>query len=177
MMRRPERSEFAEYYSTYVNKVPDGDIRQILEAQSSDVPQFLESIPAAQSDYRYAPDKWTIREVLAHLNDCERLFVFRAFWFARGFTGPLPSFDQNVAMTSAAADRRSWADHIEEFRAVRAATLALFRQLPAETWDRSGIASDNPVTVRALAYITAGHVVHHVALLKERYLSQSAATR
>lgn len=173
-MRRPEQSEFAEYYLTYVSKVADGDVRDILEAQSIDVPRFFESISEAQSDFRYAAGKWTIREVLAHLNDCERLFVFRAFWFARGFAGPLPSFDQNVAMAGAAADQWSWRDHIEEFRAVRAATLTLFRHLPAEAWDRSGIASDNPVTVRALAYITAGHVAHHVGLVKERYLSNMA---
>ena len=174
MMRRPERSEFADYYATYVDKVPEGDVRQILETQAVEVPTLLEAISEAQSEYRYAADKWSIRETVAHLNDCERLFVFRAFWFARGFSGPLPSFDQNVAMTGAGADRRSWRNHIDEFKAVRAATLALFRNLPAEVWDRRGIASDNPVTVRALAYITAGHVAHHVALLNERYLSQAA---
>ena len=172
MTRRPDRSEFAEYYSTYVDKVPDGDIRAILEAQAVDVPRLLESISEAQSDQRYAADKWSIRETVAHLNDCERLFVFRAFWFARGFSGPLPSFNQNVAMTAAVAAQRSWSGHIDEFRAVRAATLALFRNLPAQAWDQRGIASDNPVTVRALAYITAGHVAHHVVLLNERYLSQ-----
>jgi hypothetical protein len=173
MMRRPERSESADYYFTYIDKVPAGDVREILAAQAVEVPMLLERIPEAQSDYRYAADKWSIREVVAHLNDCERLFVFRAFWFARGFEGPLPSFDQNVAMATAAADQRSWTGHIDEFRAVRAATLALFRNLPAEAWDRRGIASDNPVTVRALAYITAGHVAHHVALLNERYLQVS----
>jgi DinB superfamily len=177
MIKRPERTEFADYYSTYVNKVSEGDIRQILEAQALEVPKLLEGVPEAQADYRYAPDKWSIREVLAHLNDCERLFVFRAFWFARGFSDPLPSFDQDVAMTSAWADRRSWGDHIGEFKAVRAATLAFFRDLPAEAWDRRGMASDNPVTVRALAYITAGHVAHHVALLNERYLSQVSGAR
>jgi hypothetical protein len=177
MMRRPERSEFADYYSTYVDKVPDGDIRQILETQAVDVPALLEAIPAAQADYRYAADKWSMREVLAHLNDCERLFVFRAFWFARGFSGPLPSFDQNVAMSTAAAGQRSWAHHIDEFRAVRASTLALFRTLPVDAWDRRGVASDNPVTVRALAYITAGHVSHHISLLSERYLSQVSRAR
>jgi uncharacterized damage-inducible protein DinB len=177
MMRRPERSEFAAYYSTYVDKVPDGDIRQILESQSVQVPTLLAAIPQSQTDHRYAAGKWSIREVLAHLNDCERLFVFRAFWFARGFAGPLPSFDQNVAMTGAAAEQRVWADHIEEFRAVRAATLTLFRNLPSEAWDRSGVASDNPVTVRALAYITAGHVVHHLVLLNERYLSHVSEAR
>jgi hypothetical protein len=177
MMRRPDRTEFAEYYSTYVDKVPDGDIRQILEAQSFEVPRLLESIPEAQADYRYAADKWSIREVLAHLNDCERLFAFRAFWFARGFEGPLPSFDQNVAMSAANATVRPWADHLAEFRALRAATLALFGNFSAEVWDRRGIASDNPITVRALAYITAGHVAHHVGLLKERYLSQVSGAR
>lgn len=177
MMKRPERSESADYYFTYIDKVPDGDIRGILEAQAVDVPALLESIPEAQSDYRYAADKWSIRETVAHLNDCERLFVFRAFWFARGFSGPLPSFDQNVAMTAAAAEQRSWSAHIDEFRAVRAATLALFRNLPAHAWDQRGIASDNPVTVRALAYITAGHVAHHVMLLNERYLSQVSRGR
>jgi DinB family protein len=177
MMRRPARSEFADYYATYVDKVPEGDVRTILEAQAGEVPALLEGIPEAQSDYRYAADKWSIRETVAHLNDCERLFVFRAFWFARGFSGPLPSFDQNVAMTGAFAAQRSWRRHIDEFKAVRAATLAFFRDLPEEAWDRGGIASDNPVTVRALAYITAGHVAHHVAILNERYLSQAPGAR
>ena len=177
MMRRPERSEFADYYATYVDKVPEGDVRQILEVQAVEVPALLEAIPDAQSDYRYAADKWSIRETVAHLNDCERLFVFRAFWFARGFSGPLPSFDQNVAMTGAAADRRSWRAHIDEFKVVRAATVAFFRDLSEEAWDRRGIASDNPVTVRALAYITAGHVVHHVGLLHERYLQGVSRAR
>jgi len=177
MMRRPARSEFADYYATYVDKVPEGDLRQILEAQAVQVPALLEAISETQSDYRYAADKWSIREVLAHINDCERLFTFRAFWFARGFSGPLPSFDQNVAMTGANANARPWSNHIAEFRAIRAATLALFGDLPAAAWDCGGIASDNPVTVRALAYITAGHVAHHLALLNERYLSQASAAR
>jgi hypothetical protein len=175
MIRRPDRTEFAEYYSTYVNKVRDGDIRQILEAQSVEVPALLDAIPEARADYRYAADKWSIREVLAHINDCERMFTFRALWFARGFNSPMPSFDQNVAMTGANANARTWASHIAEFRAVRAATLALFANLSPEAWDCRGIASDNPVTVRALAYITAGHLAHHVALLNERYLSRASA--
>ena len=175
MIRRPDSTEFAEYYSTYVNKVPDGDIREILDAQSVEVPALLDAIPEARADYRYAADKWSIREVLAHINDCERMFTFRALWFARGFNSPMPSFDQNVAMTGANANARAWASHIAEFRAVRAATLALFAGLSPEAWDCRGIASDNPVTVRALAYITAGHLAHHVALLNERYLSRASA--
>jgi DinB superfamily len=172
MDKRPERSEAADYYFTYIDKVPDGDICRILESQSVEIPALLEAIPEAQSDFRYAADKWSIREVVAHLNDCERLFVFRAFWFARGFDTPLPSFDQNVAMTGAGANQRSWSSHIDEFRVVRAATLAFFRNLPSEAWDRRGVASDNPFSVRALAYIAAGHIVHHAAILADRYLTR-----
>ena len=173
MNKRPDRSEAAEYYFTYIDKVPEGDICRILEEQLAETLPLLEAISEDRSLHRYAPDKWSIRDVLGHLNDCERLFVSRAFWFARGFDTPLPSFDQNVAITRAGASQRPWKGHIEEFRAIRTATLALFRNLPPDTWDRRGIASDNPFTVRALAYIAAGHVVHHVGLLHERYLADT----
>jgi hypothetical protein len=123
-----------------------------------------------QSQVRYASDKWSIRQVLSHINDTERLFVFRALWFARALDEPLPSFDQNVAIASAGADERSWRSHVDEFRAIRTATLSFFRHLPAEAWMRRGTASGNPFTVRALAYITAGHVTHHSRILRERYL-------
>src|SRR6478609_10296662 len=120
---RPDRTEAAEYYFTYIDKVPDGEIVDILDGQRLETLSLLGAIPEQKSLHRYAPDKWSIREVLAHLNDCERLFVFRAFWFARGFNSPLPSFDQNVAMLAAGASQRSWADHLAEFRAVRAASV------------------------------------------------------
>jgi hypothetical protein len=100
------------------------------------------------------------------------VFVFRALWFARGFDSPLPSFDQNVAVASAGADDRSWSSHVEEFRAVRGATLAFFQDLPADAWTRRGVASDNPFSVRALAYLSAGHVIHHTKILRERYLGR-----
>jgi hypothetical protein len=105
-----------------------------------------------------------------HLTDCERLFVSRAFWFARGFDSTLPSFDQEVAVSAAGADHRSWADLVAEFEAVRTATLTLFRSLPTDAWARRGVASDNPFTVRALAYMCVGHVNHHTAILRDRYL-------
>jgi hypothetical protein len=168
-MERPDRSEAAEYYFTYIDQVPDGDIGEILRAQSAGVLNLFELISEEQSLHRYAPDKWSIREVLSHLNDCERLFVFRAFWFARGFETALPSFDQNVAVASAGADVRSWRSHVEEFRAVRDATLTFFQSLPQGAWMRRGIASDNPFSVRALAYIAAGHVAHHVRILRDQY--------
>lgn len=168
-MERPDRTEAAEYYFTYIDQVPDGDICEILRAQSAGALNLFELITEEQSLHRYAPDKWSIREVLSHLNDGERLFVFRAFWFARGFDTPLPSFDQNVAVGTAGANERSWRSHVEEFRAVREATMTFFQTLPTDAWTRRGIASDNPVSVRALAYITAGHVAHHIKILRDQY--------
>jgi uncharacterized damage-inducible protein DinB len=170
MMATPERTEAAPYYFTYIDRVPAGDIRRIIRDQEAEVVALAESISEDQSRHRYAPDKWSIREVLAHLNDCERLFVFRAFWFARGFDSPLPSFDQNVAMAACGADARSWRSHLDEFRETRASTVAFFDGLPEAAWDRRGIASDNAFSVRALAYMVAGHVIHHVDILEQRYL-------
>ena len=166
----PDRTEAAEYYFTYINVVPRGDILAILDAQLPGTLSLLRTIDDERSLHRYAPGKWSIREVVSHLNDTERLFVSRAFWFARGFDSALPSFDQEVAVRHAGADDRDWASHIDEFAAVRAATLAFLRGLPTDAWQRRGIASDNPFTVRALAFIAAGHVEHHVRVLKERYL-------
>ena len=168
-MERPDRTEAAEYYFTYNDQVPDGDICEILRAQSAGALNLFELISDDQSLHRYAPDKWSIREVLSHLNDGERLFVFRAFWFARGFDTPLPSFDQNAAVATAGANERSWRSHVEEFRAIRESTLTFFQTLPEDAWMRRGIASDNPFSVRALAYITAGHVAHHVRILRDQY--------
>ena len=170
MTAAPDRTEAAEYYFRYIDLVPAGDICDQLVAQGKKTLALLRGIDAERSLFRYAPDKWSIREVLNHLNDTERLFAFRAFWFARGFDSPLPSFDQDVAAASAAADERSWISLVEEFAAVRAATVTFFQTLPAEAWTRRGIASGNPFSVRALAFLSAGHVTHHVAILRERYL-------
>lgn len=168
---RPDRGEAAEYYFTYINCVPENaDVRRMLEDQLPETLAVLRGISEERSLHRYAPGKWSIRDVVCHLSDAERLFTFRALWFARGFDSPLPSFDQNVAHAGAAADGRSWSSLVEEFGAVRGATLGFFRNLPEEAWQRRGIASGNPFTVRALAYICAGHVAHHVRILKERYL-------
>ena len=169
----PDRTEAAEYYFRYIDLVPHGDICATLRSQASETLSLLKTISEELSLHRYAADKWTIREVLNHINDTERLFHMRAFWFARGFDTPLPSFDQNVANTSAAADRRPWATHVKEFSTVRAATLSLVENLPDDAWMRRGIASDNPFTVRALAFLAAGHVSHHVAILRGRYLGES----
>lgn len=172
MIAAPDNTEAAEYYFTYINKVPAGDICATLEAQLTDALALFGGISEAESMHRYAEGKWTIRGVLSHINDTERVFVYRALWFARGFDTPLPSFEEGIAAASAAADRRSWRSHVEEFTTVRAATLSFFKNLPEGAWANRGIASGNPFTVRALAYITAGHVAHHLGLLRARYLTR-----
>lgn len=170
MIGIPERTEAAPYYFTYIDRITNPDIVGELEAQLTGVPAFLRGVSEEKSLHRYAPDKWTIRQVLSHINDTERAFAFRALWFARNFDTPLPSFDQNIAVEGASANDYSWASHIEDFQAVRAATLTFFHNLPAHAWMRKGTASGNPFTVRALAYIIAGHVVHHKSILEARYL-------
>lgn len=170
MKIRPERVEAAAYYFKYIDRVTSDDVVAALAAQLDGVSRLLGSISDEKSLYRYAADKWSIRQVLNHVTDSERVFLFRAFWFARKFETPLPSFDQDVAAAAARADMVPWGEHIEEFRNVRASALSFFRTLPDEAWPRLGIASDNPFTVRALAYVIAGHADHHVAIVRERYL-------
>jgi hypothetical protein len=169
MNARPDRTEAAEYYFTYIDQVPDGDVCDFLEAQLPETVALLQGISEDRSQFRYAPGKCSVREVVSHVNDTERLLVFRALWFARGIDTPLPSFDQDDAISTAGADERAWSSHVDEFAAVRAATLAFFKSVPEEAWTRRGIASDNPFTVRALAWIAAGHVTHHARVLRERY--------
>jgi hypothetical protein len=166
----PDRTEASEYYFTYINEVPPGDICSTLQSQSVETLALLRGISEDRSLHRYAPEKWSIRELLSHVNDTERVFVFRALWFARGFESPLPSFDQDVAIAGAGADERSWTSHVEEFETIRRATESFFGSLAKEAWDRRGVASGNPFTVRALAYITVGHVAHHMRVLRECYL-------
>lgn len=166
---RPATSEHAEYYVKYIEQVPDGDIVRFLERQRGEAVAAFRAVSEDRSLSRYAPDKWSIREVLGHVNDCERLFVFRAMWIGRGLEGALPSFDQDIAVSGAASDARSWKSHIDEFSGLRGATVAFFHGLPDDAWSRRGMASGYEVTVRALAWITAGHAAHHLKILAERY--------
>jgi DinB superfamily len=170
MRGRPAAGEFAAYYSTYVDLITSDDVVNVLEIQLDTTMDVLTGISEEQSLHRYAADKWSIRQLWNHVSDTERVFVYRALWCARGFDAALPGFDQNVAVPAAAAEKFSWASHVEDFHAVRTATLTFFRNLPGEAWGRSGVANGDPVTVRALAYIIAGHLAHHVAVLEERYL-------
>lgn len=163
-----QETEAAPYYFRYISLVPDADVLETLESQLGVTLNFLKGISEEKSLYRYEPGKWSLRQVMNHVNDVERVFLFRALWFARGFTEPLPGFDQEVS--SAQADRFAWTDHVEEFRVVRLATISFFRNLPSEHWSRTGIADGNRFTVNALAHIISGHVTHHRNVIQERYI-------
>jgi DinB superfamily len=171
MSTAPDRTEAAAYYFTYIDKAGEGDVLVTLDRQLGSTITLLEGIDEEQSRHRYEPGKWSIREVVGHLNDTERLFSFRALWFARALDSPLPSFDQDIAMASSGADALPLSRHIQEFATIRAATLSLFGNLSPDAWLRRGTANGNPFSVNALAYIGAGHVEHHVRILKERYLA------
>jgi hypothetical protein len=170
MRGRPQADETAPYYFNYINCVTGDEPLATIEAQLPEALSFFSGIGEEKSLHRYAPGKWSIRQVLNHVTDTERAWAFRALWFARGFDSPLPSYDQDVAANHACANAVTWAANIEDFQRVREASISLIRNLPPEAWMRTGIASGNPFTVRALAYIIPGHVAHHLAVLKERYL-------
>ena len=140
-----------------------------MKSQLDETLEFLQGISEEQSLQTYEPGKWTIRELLNHVNDGERLFLYRAFWFARGFQDPLPSFEQDLAVQAAHANDIPWSELVADFRNVRMGTISFFHTMPDEAWSKTGVASDNPFTVRALAYIIAGHVAHHTKVLREKY--------
>jgi uncharacterized damage-inducible protein DinB len=168
-MTRPQATEAAPDYFKYIDLITSDAIVPAIRSQLDETVHFLEGISEEQSLQSYAPGKWTIREVLNHVNDGERLFASRAFWFARGFQDALPSFEQDLAVQAAQANETPWSQLVEEFRTVRLATISFFDNLPVEAWSRTGIASDNLFTVRSLAYIIAGHVAHHTQVLRDKY--------
>lgn len=168
-IQRPAPGEYSEYYDTYVRLVPEGDLLDVLQRQGGETVSLLRGISEEKSTHAYAPGKWTIRDLVGHVTDTERVFTYRALAFARGEASPLPSFDEKAWAETSNATHRSIEDHIDDFIAVRASTLALFRGFTPADVARAGTASNNRITVRALAYIIAGHERHHVHILRERY--------
>jgi len=166
---RPAATEHADYYSRYIARVPDGDLLAHLARQGEQTHALLVGIGERQSAFRYAPDKWSIKQLVGHLSDGERLFGYRALSFARQDPGALPSMEQDDWMAAADFDHRPFASLIEELRRVRQSTLALFESFTPEVTLRTGIASGNRFTVRSLMWIVAGHELHHLAVLRERY--------
>ena len=167
---RPDPSEYAAFYAGYIAKVPDGDLVGVLEANLEEFVRTLGPLAEVRGGFAYAPGKWTLKEVIGHVIDAERVFSYRAMRIARGDETPLPGFDEQAWVPQSGANDRTIADLLAELRAVRAATVALLRHLPADAVTRSGTASGNGVTVRALAWIIAGHPMHHLGILRERYL-------
>jgi uncharacterized damage-inducible protein DinB len=170
MIGRPEISKTAPQYFAYINQAVGENPIAALNGQLEEAMALFSGISEETSLSRYTQAKWSIRQTLNHITDTERVFAFRALWLARGLEAPLPGYDQDVAVSNAGADGIPWSAHVEEFRRVRLSTLSLFSNMPPEAWMRGGIADGNSFTVRALAYIIAGHTVHHLALLRERYL-------
>ncbi|MDE3129195.1 MAG: DinB family protein [Gemmatimonadota bacterium] len=170
VIQRPAAGEYAPFYAGYVDGVPEGDVVEILERQGRELAALLAGVAGDRGDYRYAPDKWTVKEVVGHIADAERIFAYRALRIARGDATPLPSFDQDGYVERGGFARRTLTDLAAEFSAVRAATLALFRAMTDEESRRVGTASNAAVSARGLAYIAAGHERHHSRILRERYL-------
>ena len=167
---KPAPSEYALYFGTYINLVPEGSIVAILTEQLAATAAFYRDIPEEKSLLRYAPGKWSLKETLLHIIDAERIFSYRALRFARNDSTPLPGFEQDDYVAASHADGREWNSLIEEFEVVRGATIALFESLSGEEWMRRGTSSGVEISVRALAYAIAGHVIHHQAIIERHYL-------
>jgi uncharacterized damage-inducible protein DinB len=167
---RPIADECSPYYFTYIDLVPDGDIVHTLQAQHADIHTLLQHTTDANAATPPAPSEWSIKQVLAHLSDTERLFSFRALWFARGEQSALPGMEPDPWVAIIDANARTLSDLLAEFDHVRAGSIAFFANLDAAAWQRRGIASGNVMSVRALAWIIAGHELHHNSSLREKYL-------
>lgn len=173
MLKRPEANEYAAYYSPYVNRVPDGNIIDLLETQHNEwIPSFKE-LTEEQGHFRYGLDKWTIKEVIGHIADTERIMAYRMLCIARGETIPLPGYDDTSYVQNAEFNRLSMQELLEHVTIVRQSTISLLKILPPDSWERQGNANGAGVTVRGIAYIIAGHELHHRQILQDRYLSSA----
>jgi hypothetical protein len=171
LSERPRPIEYGAYYQRYIGLVPDGDIIQTLSAQALNTIGLFESIDEEHSLYRYGPGKWSLREVLGHMIDTERVFCYRALRFSRGDSLPLQGYDQDAYVENSDFDSRSWNDLLQEFEIVRGATIAFFSGLSETMWLRSGTADGNALSVRAVAWVLAGHELHHMRVIIDRYLA------
>lgn len=169
-MARPDLSRVPAFFHGYISKVKEDDLMSALASSTSELFSLLKSIPAEKHDYRYADGKWTVKEVVQHMIDGERVFTYRALRFARKDATPLPGFDENLFAQTAKADKRNWNDLIDEFRALRKASEAMFASFDNEQLEAAGVASESSIYVLGIGYVVAGHVNHHCQIIKERYL-------
>ncbi len=172
---RPAPDEYAPHYAPYIARVPEGGLVEILERQIEGTRRLLAGLTETEAEHAYAPGKWTIKEVVGHITDTERVFSYRALRIGRGDTTELPGFDENLYAPAGAFGARTLVNLLDEFVAVRQATIWLLGTLPAEAWPRRGVASGQVISVRALACNIAGHELHHRAILEERYLVRQVA--
>ena len=170
-MTKPENAEYDAYYGGYISLADENDLLGSLSAQPAELAQMLDGLSDERGSYAYQEDKWTIKEVVGHLIDGERMFAYRILRISRGDTTPIEGFEQDGYIENAHSNGRQMADLLEEFRLLREANLFLLKNLKEEDWVRMGTASGLPISVRALAYIMSGHITHHVNILKTRYLA------
>jgi len=174
---KPQPSEYAAAYQRYIDLATEDDIVGALDAQARETATLLGGLTEEQAAHRYAPGKWSVKQIVGHIIDGERVFAYRVHAIARGETQPLPGFDQDPYVANGGADDRSISDLAEELATVRKGNVMMMRALSEEAWRRMGTASDNPVSPRALAYGMLGHERHHVRILRERYLGNATAAR
>jgi uncharacterized damage-inducible protein DinB len=170
-MARPQPTDYAAYYNTYISKVQGDNVSEIISRYSDSLLRFYTSLPEAKADFAYAPGKWTVKELLLHIIDAERIFSYRALRFARKDQTPLPGFDENSYAPASNATQRSLQSLKDEFAAVRKATDILLGTFTEEQLSQKGTASDQPITVNSIAFIIFGHMIHHQQVLEERYLN------
>jgi len=169
-MHKPTPNEYPSYYNRYISLVPDDDILICLDRQKQEMSEFLNGIGEEAANYRYTPEKWSIKEVVGHIIDVERIFIYRALRFARNDKTPLPEFDQDDYVIQAEFDKRTLIDLADEFRMVRESSYSLFTSFDPDVFAREGTASGFKFTVRAVPFIVAGHELHHRQVIKTKYM-------
>ncbi|GIP57847.1 DinB family protein [Paenibacillus woosongensis] len=169
-LSKPQSGEYLEHFEEYIREVPEGELISLLELQPEEAMLKLGTLSDEAGNYKYAEGKWSLKEVLGHITDTERVMSYRLLRIARGDKTPLPGFNEELFVSHANFERLSIQQLLKDFTTVRKATLSLIRQLDDEAWQRAGTASGGPVSSRALAYIIAGHAIHHFRIIRERYL-------
>jgi hypothetical protein len=172
VIARPQSGEYAPYYERYISLIEDGDILATLDRQRREMVLLLSGLSEEQGDFRYAPEKWSAKQVLGHVCDTERVFAYRALRISRGDATPMEGFEQDDYVKNGPFARHAIAEVIEDYIAVRRATISLLRSLEEPAWSRRGVANKNEVTVRALAYTIAGHEAHHRRILQDKYFGR-----
>lgn len=169
-LSRPLPGEYAAGYAPYIAEAGEGDVLGLLQGQAGEVEALFTGLSEAEGGFRYAPGKWSLKDLLLHVSDAERIFAYRCLRIGRGDTTPMPGFDEDAYVAAAHADARTVAGLLADFRAVRAASLTLFRSLPEAAWMNQGTTNNRAITARCIPYIALGHASHHLAVIRERYL-------